>query len=589
MPLEFKFASDRGDVLAVGGPEKLLYVGDEQRVQEINTEGELKGEIPSAVLDTETGCSAVVEGCRVTALAVDSSGTVYLSDNAAISSPNERIRIFARGGGKEEVIEVRPRHQGRVTNINAMAIDLAGRLAVTASESEGNRQQGPFGIVYETGAGLGHVLPEFTLFPSSRGIAFDTNAGPFAGYLFGVNEELGGEVTAYKPVTVAELVTKPLICVPGVSLETDATLDCTLNGEVNPENVANTEVWFEWGTTPELGETTAHQAIATGNTTVPVSAEVGVVRPNEGGFYDQMVGHDEVLAPSEALTSDEVSSTTPIVAPVVVGSPEALFVKAASAVMRAELNPENASTTYFFEYGQGEALAKCPGVINGSCPGVATTVAGKSSVYGKIAISLEAQELQAGANYRYRLFTQSENNVETERQQSMGPESGFATAPIPRARAVTSPVMDITATSAVISGVVDPDGDLATYTFMLGVDAGSLTQYGIVLSGLAEGTEPIERSLTVIGLQPATTYAYKIATVDGSGRSEGEPVVFTTLPQSAVVQLPALVPMLPVPKISFPRSSRPLPKCKPKFVRDKQGRCVKTKNGKRKGHKRKRK
>ena len=60
-------------MLAVGGPEDLLYVGDEHRVQEFKaSNGEYKSEIPL------TSISAEPES-KVVALAVDATGDVYLA------------------------------------------------------------------------------------------------------------------------------------------------------------------------------------------------------------------------------------------------------------------------------------------------------------------------------------------------------------------------------------------------------------------------------------------------------------------------------------------------------------------------------
>jgi hypothetical protein len=43
------------------------------------------------------------------------------------------------------------------------------------------------------------------------------------------------------------------------------------------------------------------------------------------------------------------------VAPKILGGTRASFVSASSAVMSGEVNPENSSTTYYFEYGEAEA------------------------------------------------------------------------------------------------------------------------------------------------------------------------------------------------------------------------------------------
>ena len=63
--------NSHGNVLAVGGPEDLLYIGDEHRVQEFKaSDGEYKSEIPLASISAEPGS-------KVVALAVDATGDVY--------------------------------------------------------------------------------------------------------------------------------------------------------------------------------------------------------------------------------------------------------------------------------------------------------------------------------------------------------------------------------------------------------------------------------------------------------------------------------------------------------------------------------
>ena len=60
----------------------------------------------------------------------------------------------------------------------------------------------------------------------------------------------------YEPLPVGELTTGDASCVQGVVRETDATFDCTLNGEIDPWGVSETEVSFDWGRTTALGEKT---------------------------------------------------------------------------------------------------------------------------------------------------------------------------------------------------------------------------------------------------------------------------------------------------------------------------------------------
>jgi hypothetical protein len=105
-----------------------------------------------------------------------------------------------------------------------------------------------------------------------------------------------------------------------------------------------------------------------------------------------------------------------------------------------------------------------------------------------------------------------------------------------------------------------------------------------VFSG-SVGSEPVSvgESFTLTGLQPGTTYAYRIAISSGYGASYGEPVTFTTLGLPSVLELPPLLAMLAVPSIAFPTGAS---KCKRGFKRDRHGKCVKVKAHKRKAGKR---
>lgn len=569
-PAAFKFEILRGNVIAFGGPEKLLYVGDEQRVQEFDTEGVLRGEIDPTAFDAGTTCSVLQQGCLITALTVDPVGNVYLTYRVSAFLEPARIRVFAPNG-KEEGFEARSNTPGDEVKIKGIAIDASDRLAVSAREAAGS-----VGLLYETGEHLGHLITKFAIPAISNGVTFDDTAGPQSGDLYA---SVGDEIVVYTPVFVSELIPKPMTCESGIPHETDLTLDCTLNGEVNPEGVTKTEVWFEWGRTAGLGEKTPSQEIPDGVTATAVSAKVGTVRPNEASFYYRLAGYDQnVEPPEEALTSEEISFPTPIVAPVIVGEPTAAFIQSSSAVVVGELNPENAKTQYFFEYGPPAALEKCPGVKNATCPEVSVTATRESSLYAKIRTTIEAKELRADTLYGIRMFAESESDAKTEKLHNIGPEGEFTTAPAPTVQAETDLPGAVTSTSAVIVGSVAPDGQPATYTFEIGVDAGPRTQYGVVFSGeTGAGTTPVAESYLVTGLQPGTTYAYRIKIASGYGTATGQPRAFTTSGQPAVIGTPTAVAMLALPRIAFPTIVKPRPKCKPHHIRDKRGKCVKVK------------
>jgi hypothetical protein len=533
-PGSFNFPSQRGDLLAVG-PEGELYVGDDGRVQEFKETGESSGEVPLAA------------GISVQALAVDESGDLYLTDSPTATTGNI-VRVFDAEGNETSSFAVSPEEPGDTVHIIGLALDAEGHLAVLGVQETPSNVRSLFGSFFE--ASSGRALTTFKVPPGRYplGIGFDSK-----GELYVATGE-SREILVYSPEPVGEFVTSPAGCVPGAERETDATFDCTLGGEVDPEGISETEAWFEWGGTPALGERTAGQQVSASG---PVPAAI-TLRPNASVYY-RVVGEDANVKAPEELTGERSQVTTPLVAPEIPGAPSASFATPSSAVLSSELNPENASAEYFFEYAQGEAaLAGCPGVRSASCPGVASTAVGHSAVYGAIGTTLEARGLQPDTRYSYRLAAENEGAFEAKKLTSIGPIGSFTTPAAPAPSAQTGAYSALTATSATVSATVDPDGAPVTYSFELGVYDGAETQYGSVSSGTVQpDSGPVEETLALSGLQPGTTYAYRIAISSGYIDSEthtlqGQPVTFTTGGLPAVLQAPAELGQLPTPSIAFP-------------------------------------
>jgi DNA-binding beta-propeller fold protein YncE len=275
---------------------------------------------------------------------------------------------------------------------------------------------------------------------------------------------------------------------------------------------------------------------------------------------------------------------TPITAPVILGAPSATFVAAQSADLNANLNPEHTLTHYHFEYGP------CPTLTG--CASIQSTPEKSSSLFGQIGTSAEVVGLAPSTTYSYRLVAvnEFEEAGETKHETAIGPEGTFTTAPAPMPSVQTGASTVLGATSAAIGGVVSPNGAPTSYAFELGVYEGAATQYGVVASGSAgSGTTPVTVGLTLSGLQPGTTYAYRLSIASGylpgAGSAQGATVMFTTPGLPAAIAPPPLLAQLPVPSIRFPGPTPP--KCKKGFRRDKHGKCVRQKRKKKRGARRK--
>jgi hypothetical protein len=590
-PSAFKFEQGVGDLLAVGGPEDLLYVGDEHRVQELKSDGTWVGEILLTQISEEPEN-------RVLALAVDNSCSLHkpvLTENTTptckeFDPSNTHVFLVYRVNStadtvREFVADGKQVHEFKTAQVGGIALDSSGRLAVTETEA------GVYsGSLYQ--ASTGHLITKFPLPDYSNGIAFSGSGGLYAAV------PVRHEVLAYTSVPVAELVAGTMGCSPGSDHETDATFDCDLKGMVDPWGISETEVGFQWGSTPTLGEITPFQPIKNAKEPpipgeeepfLPVKALVKNLRPNETIYY-RVAGYDHNVKALELLTSETTALLTPLAPPRIVTEPSVLFVTSSSAVIHGELNPENAMTEYWIEYTPSKTLAECPnGVRKENCPGIVTTTTLESPcqtlaginhcVYRKLATTLEATGLQPNTEYHYRVVAENENITKSEKRASRespspGPEGSFTTLPGPMPQALTGASSALGATSATVSGTVNPDGLSATYAFELGVYNGAATQYGIVFSGPAgAGTVPVEETLTLTGLQPATTYAYRIKISNGYGTTTSTTTTFTTTGLPSVLPEPPVLAQLPVPNIHFPKTN--ITKTTPKCKHDTHNKCIK--------------
>jgi DNA-binding beta-propeller fold protein YncE len=563
----FDFTQFVGNLLAIGGgPEHRLFVGDHHRIQEFNSQGEWKAEVKltSAIMSSEPDGS-------VTAIAIDEKTEVLY----VVYNTEPVVHEFSATTGEElePSITISAREASAPAFIRALAVDSSGHVAVSAVEEVVGREKEQFGSLYK--ASNERVITGFTIPTALSGIS---------GIGFNGKDELyivvaaSHEVLSYAPVSVAEVVTGNATCKVGAEVETSNRFDCVLNGEVNPYNVINTQTWFEWGNTcASLSFETEKKPVVTAELLIPVNDTIIGLRPDEEFCYE-LAGQDQNVQSPEQVAGDALSFETPAVAPKIVGEPAASFVTSSSAVMNAELNPENSPTEYYFEYAPesnpaDKILAACENDRKENCPGVAITTAGESTVYGKTGLTLEAKNLQPATLYHYRLSANSLDKTKAE-LRALGLEGSFETPLASKVEAFTGVSSSVTTSSAFVEGAVNPDGQQAIYMFELGIYQGADTKYSVVLSGSTGVSLTAEsKAVTLTGLQPGTIYAYRIAIHSGYGTAEGALQTFTT---SSIPILAPLVapPQLSVPKIDFPRS---VPTCKQGYKLDKHNKCVKTK------------
>jgi hypothetical protein len=208
---------------------------------------------------------------------------------------------------------------------------------------------------------------------------------------------------------------------------------------------------------------------------------------------------------------------------------------ATSATLAGHVDPDGgpgASCT--FSYGRDPNLV-----------GASTVTCGPPGPYSSATdVTASVSDLRPASTYYFRI-TATNSNGSTD-----GAIKSFVT-PSAAASAITGDVVDRSATGATLRGTVSAYGLQTSYYF----EYGRSTDYGVRVpagASLAAGNsrEPREVAQGVSGLEPNTTYHYRIVATNELGSSVGEDRSFTTDAQAPAARAYEMVS--PVKKESVP-------------------------------------
>ncbi len=99
----------------------------------------------------------------------------------------------------------------------------------------------------------------------------------------------------------------------------------------------------------------------------------------------------------------------------------------------------------------------------------------------------------------------------------------------------TSNASNATFSSVIVYGYVNPNGQATNYVFQYGTTSGYGGQTPLAPAG--NGTISIKLSQTITGLQPGTTYHYRIVAVNSAGTANGKDRTFKTASVPLSVQI----------------------------------------------------
>ncbi len=196
-----------------------------------------------------------------------------------------------------------------------------------------------------------------------------------------------------------------------------------------------------------------------------------------------------------------------------------------AAVMEATLNPENSETTYHFEYVE-EAQFEAGGYASATST---TAVALPASFEDQtVSAGFATGTLTPGVVYHYRLVAE-----DAQGHTTVGADQVFQESP---PALIEGPwTTDVAATSATFGARIDPQGASTSYRLEYGTSAA----YGHTLTGVAgEGSSFVAITKHIQGLEPVTTYHYRIVTVNEAGTWQSADHSFTTQAANGEFSLP---------------------------------------------------
>jgi hypothetical protein len=479
------------------------------------------GTYPSPVVNTDyVGSLWGLPKRPCAGLAVDSVGNVF--DGAIeVFSPSQFNTTKAPAGGSL----VYPGAESEV------AVDPATDEPYSTGEVEqfipGVLQFGPHGEPFGTPKGTFGSVGEGAINGGASGIAVNGGSGDV--YV----SDGAGHVNVFGPT----------ILVPDVTIEPASNIDttkATVSGTVNPDEVEVTSCVFEYG----VGGKYEHSIVCptapgSGSSAVPETVELAGLTPTTG-YEVRLTARN---AQGENLAGESFTTATPP------GPPSVSRVEAdrysmtkTSANLSGSIDPTGLDTTYHYEYG--------PTVAYGTSVPVPDADIG--SGFSSVGVPVSLTGLVPG-EYHIRLV--ASNSAGT----TYGPDTLFKTVPL--AAIQTETVTSVGVEEVTLQSSIAPLGDDTTYRFEYGptnvygstvpvpdgdLGSGSFGEWGPGsgrFGAVSQLHEPVTQLIR--GLQPDTTYHYRVVATNILGSVTGEDRTFTTMPTPS-----------PAPADTCPNASR---------------------------------
>ncbi len=184
-------------------------------------------------------------------------------------------------------------------------------------------------------------------------------------------------------------------------------------------------------------------------------------------------------------------------------------------VLNGTVNPNGMATDAWFEYGTNENLSGCDN----------TAVQPLGSGVSDVPLNASVTGLPAATTYYFRVCAQSSAGV------ARGTIVSFATGSPGAAPTVqTLAASGLGADNAALSGSVNPNGQETVGWFEWGKDSLLAGASSTSSQAAGSGTSSVIIGASLSGLEPGTTYYYRVVAVNTTGRTDGNIESFATTP-----------------------------------------------------------
>ncbi len=458
-------------------------------------------------------------------VAVDGSGAIYGPCNLAVDSSGD---VYIHSFRLEDITRVSDA-QFAESNGGAVVAYSDGGFGVDPVSNDVYIDEGSMVSELDT---AGVQVGSFSTFgDGSLGLAATGSAAATGKDQLYLSDPVNKEVDIYEPEVVPDVSVTPFSGLQGTSV--------TLNGAVGTAGGPDASaIQFEYGTSTAYGASAAASpaSCTTSSATCAVTGALTGLVPNTLYHYrlDASNANGQSRGPDGTFTTPAVQPTTSNETTTTIGASHT------GMLLSAAINPENAPTFYHFIYGPTSSYGSTGPELEAG-PG-----------FGDESLSEPIEGLQPGTTYHYAVVATNKAGTIT------GPDETFTTtAPVPPAL-TTGGVSEVTQSTAKLSGTVDTEGEHSSgYGFDLGIDA-NYSQAYLVGSAEAGLTGPQTITQTVEGLQPGTTYHYRLFATNTDGTTHSADATFTTAgppnPSTVldVLTVPAATPLIATPTLSFP-------------------------------------